>query len=290
MRSQHKTAPDEMAHIGQGRTAEIFSWENGRVLRLFREGASREWAWREMEVYRSVRRAGIACPAVYPTESEDGLIEIDGRFGFVMDRIDGPSMLDLMTGKPWRLWRYARWFATLHRRIHSTVAEGLPSQHERFHRTLDRISETVGSEIADRARETIEEMENGDAVCHGDFHPDNVLMSARGPVVIDWGPATSGCVSADVAWTVYLLRDAAAPPGTGPLQRLLLALFRRLFLSAYRRAYLRGSLVSWSDVKRWEPAIAAIRLGDGIPEEREPLLRVIRKSFGSTAARESLSG
>jgi aminoglycoside phosphotransferase (APT) family kinase protein len=290
MGPQSDTAVEGMIRIGQGRTAEIFAWENGRVLRLFREGASREWARHEMEIYRSVHRAGIACPAVHPAESKDGLLEADGRFGFVMDRIDGPSMLDLMTGKPWRLWHYARVFAGLHRAMHTKVAPDLPSQAERFRRIVDRVSGIVGSEVADRVREAIEEMENGDAVCHGDFHPDNVLMSAPGPVVIDWGPATSGCVSADVAWTVYLLRDAAAPPGTGPLQRLLLALFRRLFLSAYRRAYLHGSPVRWSDVKRWGPAIAVIRIGDGIPEEREVLLRSIRKSFGGSAGRGSSSG
>jgi Ser/Thr protein kinase RdoA (MazF antagonist) len=281
MGTQCKLALDQMKRLGQGRTAEIFAWENRRALRLFREGASREWVRHEMETFRSVQRAGIPSPAVYPTESENGLIEIDGRFGFVMDRIDGPSMLQVLIAKPWRLWRHARLFASLHRSMHAKVARELPSQVERFHRIVDRISETVGQEIAERVRGLVEEMWEGDAVCHGDFHPDNVLMSHRGPIIIDWGPATSGCRAADVAWTVYLLRHGAAPPGTGPLQRVMLALFRRLFLSAYRRGYLRGSLVSWSDIRRWGPAIAVIRLGDGIPEERELLLRIIRQRFGT---------
>jgi Ser/Thr protein kinase RdoA (MazF antagonist) len=290
MSAQCKLALDEMNRIGQGRTAEIFDWEDGRALRLFREGASREWVRHEMEIYRSVDRAAISCPAVHPAESEDGLIEVDGRFGFVMDRIDGRSMLQVVTAKPWRLWRYARWFARLHRTMHAKVAQDLPSQIERFHRIVDHVRETIGSEIAERVRGMIEEMWEGDAICHGDFHPDNVLMSDRGPLIIDWGPATFGCAAADVAWTVYLLRHGAAPPGTGPLHRLLLALFRRLFLAAYRRAYLRGSPVAWDAVKSWGPAIAVIRLGDGIPEERELLLRVIRKSFGGSAGRRSSLG
>jgi aminoglycoside phosphotransferase (APT) family kinase protein len=290
MSTQRRDALDEAARIGQGRTAEIFAWGDGRALRLFREGASREYARREMQVSQSASRTGLPCPAVHPAESEDGLIEIEGRFGFVMDRIDGPSMLEVMTGKPWRLRYYSRRFATLHRTIHATVAEGLPSQRERFHRVLDRISETVGSEIADRVRVVVDRMWTGDAVCHGDFHPDNVLMSRRGPIIIDWGPATFGCPAADVAWTVYLFRNGGTPPGMSRLQRLMLALFRRLFLAAYRRTYARGSPVSWSDVKRWGPAIAAIRFGDGIPEERERLLRVIRKSFGGSARRRSSFG
>ena len=128
-------------------------------------------------------------------------------------------------------------------------------------------------------------MWEGVAICHGDFHPDNVLMSDRGPVIIDLGPATFGCPAADVAWTVYLFRHGGTPPGMALSQRLMLALFRRLFLAAYRRAYLRGSPVRWSEVERWGPAIAAIRLGDGISEERDRLLRIIRKGFGGSAGR-----
>lgn len=105
-------------------------------------------------------------------------------------------------------------------------------------------------------------------------------MSAGGPIIIDWGPATAGCPAADVAWTVYLFQHGGTPPGMRLWQRTILDLFRRLFLAAYRRAYLRGSDVPWSEVERWGPAIAAIRLGDGVPEERALLLQAIREHFG----------
>jgi thiamine kinase-like enzyme len=32
----------------------------------------------------------------------------------------------------------------------------------------------------------------GTAPCHGDFHPENVLLTPRGPVVIDRDSATVG--------------------------------------------------------------------------------------------------
>jgi Ser/Thr protein kinase RdoA (MazF antagonist) len=285
MVDRRKPVVRELTRIGEGRTAEIFAWGDGRALRLFREGTSREWVRHEMEVYRSVHRAGLDSPDVHPAESDDGLVEIGGRFGFVMDRVDGPSMLELMIAKPWRLWRTARGFARLHLAMHASTVQGLPSQRDRFHGVLDRISGAIGSGVADRIRATIERLWTADAVCHGDFHPDNVLMSDRGPVVIDWGPATFGCRAADVARTAYLLRCATPPPGTRPIEWLITALFRRLFLVAYRRAYLRGSTVVWSDVIRWGPVIAALRLAEGIPEERDLLLRDIRKHFGDSTGR-----
>ena len=270
----------DLRRVGEGRTAEIFAWGDGRVLRLLRDGASREYVLHELNVCRCVHDAGIPSPAVYPAESEDGLIEIDGRLGFVMERVEGASMLEELTAKPWRLWRLARSFADLHLRLHASTAAGLPSQLDRFHRIVGGISGTIGQSAANGIRAAIDELSEGSAICHGDFHPDNILMSSRGPVLIDWGPATSGCPAADIAWTLYLFRHGGAPPGMRWGQRLVLALFRRMFLGAYRRAYLRGSDLRWSEVVRWGPAIAAIRLGDRIPEERELLLRLLRREFG----------
>ena len=273
----------DLERVGEGRTAEIFAWGEGRVLRLFRADASREYALREMRISRSVHEAGLPSPAVYPADSGDGLIEIDGRLGFVMERIDGRSMLHLLIARPWRLWRVARRFAGLHRTIHSTAADGLPDQREKFHRVLDRISEQLGAETTDRIRRALERQPHDSVVCHGDFHPDNILMSQRGPVVIDWGPASSGHPAADIAWTAYLFRHGGVPLGMGWLQRSVVLLLRCLFFSVYRRAYLRGSTLRWGEVARWGPVIAAIRLGDGIPEERELLLRFLRREFGGNA-------
>jgi len=270
----------ELERIGEGRTAEIFAWSPGRVLRLFRPGTSREYALREMTISRAVHDAGIPSPAVYPEDANEGLVEIEGRLGFVMERIDGRSMLHVLIARPWRLWQTAEQLAGLHRTIHDTVAEGLPAQRAKFHRVVDRISETLGKDVTDRIRARLDALPDGDAVCHGDFHPDNILMSGHGPVVIDWGPATSGHPAADVAWTAYLFRYGGMPLGVGPAHRVLLRLLRRLFFAAYRRAYLRGSPLRWQDVAAWGPTTAAIRLGDGIPEEQSQLLRMLADAFG----------
>ncbi len=55
---------------------------------------------------------------------------------------------------------------------------------------------------------------DGDQVCHGDFHPDNIMLTPAGPRVIDWNNATSGNPLADIAWTSLILRMGEAPPGS----------------------------------------------------------------------------
>src|SRR5215471_10254672 len=59
-------------------------------------------------------------------------------------------------------------------------------------------------------------MPEGDRLCHGDFHPINVLGEISRPVVIDWPDACSGDPAADVCRSYLLLRlhaaDIAEPP------------------------------------------------------------------------------
>lgn len=269
----------ELVLIGQGRTAEIFEWGQGQALRLYRAGASRHWVQRELRAFRLVNEAGIPSPAVYLSDLDDGLIAIEGRLGFVMDRIDGPTMLQVLTRRPWKLWPFAHALAGFHLSMHEQVISDLPSQRDRFHRVIDFLADELGNTITTRLRNNLDQLDDGGAVCHGDFHPDNVILSDRGPIIIDLGPASAGAPAADVAWTVYLFRHGGYPPGLGCWQRGMLAIFRRIFLAIYRRTYTRSSTFCWSEVEHWGPVIAAIRLGDGIPEERENLLHILHKNF-----------
>ncbi len=42
-------------------------------------------------------------------------------------------------------------------------------------------------------------------MCHRDLHPGNILLSPRGPVVIDWTQVGVGDPRLDVAWTLMVV-------------------------------------------------------------------------------------
>jgi len=71
-------------------------------------------------------------------------------------------------------------------------------------------------------------------VLHLDLHPDNVILTPDGPMIIDWQNSARGPAQADpaVAWVVI---NMAVVPGP-PMQRLVGTigqhLFARLFLDA----------------------------------------------------------
>ena len=67
-----------------------------------------------------------------------------------------------------------------------------------------------------------------DRVLHLDLHPDNVLLEARGPVVIDWCNSSGGPADLDIAMTALILahvavddEDARAPLAHSLLRHFL---------------------------------------------------------------------
>ena len=55
----------------------------------------------------------------------------------------------------------------------------------------------------------IECLAPGDGLCHGDLHGSNVIMTADGPKLIDWGGATRAPAGFDLACCHVALTDLA---------------------------------------------------------------------------------
>jgi aminoglycoside phosphotransferase (APT) family kinase protein len=180
--------------IGRGRAADVYALDARRVLRRYRTSHS---CTAEGELMRYLRQAGYPVPEVFDADGPD----------LVMERIEGPDMLDDLVGHPWWVARYARVLAGLHDRLHQlTAPAGLPRPFG-----------------------------PGDRVLHLDLHPANVMLTADGPVVIDWSNVSAGPPGADVAMTIMIMASSDTdelPPWIRPA----VAGLRRIFLSQFRAA------------------------------------------------------
>jgi len=108
--------------ISRGRTAEIYNWKDGQVLKLFLEAYPFSDAEREARVTEAAHKAGLPVPAVKE------VMEVEGRGGIVFEQVEGPIMSKVVASKPWKLSHYANMMAELHARMHSCEIPGLPSQ------------------------------------------------------------------------------------------------------------------------------------------------------------------
>ena len=162
--------------LASGRDGDIFEFGPGLVLRRAKSGRVIEG---EARVIAYVREYGYPAPEIHEVRA--------GGTEIVMERIDGPMMMDVMMHKPWLMPRYSRELADLHDRLHVIPApEWLPDA-------------------------------GGDRLVHLDLHPMNVMITASGPIVIDWNNAARGEPLLDVAMTYVLL--TCPRTGLGPAQR-----------------------------------------------------------------------
>ena len=118
-------------------------------------------------------------------------------------------------------------------------------------------------------------LSDGQAVCHGDYHPGNLVMTHRGPLVIDWMSASHGNPVADVARTTLMFRMARVPEYYSAETQRAVELARRSFYDAYLSAYLTRRTFPVDEIEAWIPVLAAARLCEGIVEEEAELVRLV---------------
>jgi Ser/Thr protein kinase RdoA (MazF antagonist) len=253
--------------IGQGRVAEIFDWEDGWVLKLFREWCPDAWVDYEARITRAVHAAGMAVPAV------GDIVQVDGRRGIIYERVYGRPMTECFAAKPWTVLRLARLLGELHASMHGCVIPDLPPLRRHLEGKI-QAAKPLPVELRKTALNAMNQLPEGDALCHGDFHPENVLVSPYRAVVIDWPDATRGHPLADVARTALILRVGGLPAGA--IRRRLEQSFRTLFQRVYLRRYFQLRPNAREMLKAWQLPVAAGRLSEDIPEEREQVLAMVK--------------
>lgn len=257
--------------VARGRTAEIFVLDEKRVLKLFQLVSAHAAAQHEFAIAQAVHACGVPAPRAHE------LIVVEGRAGIVYDRVNADSMLKRLSSRPWQARKLAHLLADLHVGIHKQSAQGLPLQRERAVRHIGHLDVLTADEKANVLAK-LNLLPVGTSLCHGDFHPDNVLLAADGPCIIDWANATSGNLNADVQWTSLVLRLGEVPATTPSFMRMLISWMRRTFHDSYFNRYISASMAWKLDIDAWAVPCAALRLADDIPEERDYLLSLVRTS------------
>jgi tRNA A-37 threonylcarbamoyl transferase component Bud32 len=258
--------------IGRGRTADIYRWGSERVLKLYKEDMPGHVVQQEYNLTRAACTAGLPVPETYE------LVEIDGLHGIIFKRLEGPSLLNSIAMHPWKMVAHARQLAELHVRIHACVAlPELPSQRQAVEKAIIS-SQDLSQALKEKILARLAVLPEGNALCHGDFHPDNILMTARGPVIIDWMTATRGNPLADVCRTSILLQTGGLPAGAPLHMRVLLPILRFMLEEIYFYRYTQLCPASRQQVAAWQIPLMAARLrevGD-YPDEKQQLLTRIR--------------
>jgi Ser/Thr protein kinase RdoA (MazF antagonist) len=94
-------------------------------------------------------------------------------------------MVDCMLRNLLHWGHFGRQLGRLHAELHSLSAPSFSSQNERLHRRLES-STLLPQEMKQALLTLLATKTEEDAICHGDFHPQNLILSRDGPIIIDW--------------------------------------------------------------------------------------------------------
>jgi thiamine kinase-like enzyme len=263
----------ELKKIGAGRTATILRYGENQVIKLFRSNFPQQAINDEFEIGRSLNSSGLSIPATYE------LIEVDHRKGILLDFIEGRSLLQNLASKPWMVVPYAKKMARVHFEIQQTkLAEN--NQIKPLRESLAGKISKVGILTAEEKKAILSHLSNlpeGSSLCHGDFHPDNIIMSKERLVTIDWITARIGNPIADVARTWLLLTMGTLPEDKSRIEVFLAKHLRNWFCRSYLKEYGKLSNLSLEELESWKLPVAAARLIENVSDhENQTLLNFIR--------------
>jgi Phosphotransferase enzyme family len=236
--------------LAAGNVAEVFEW-GSRLVKLYLSSARKPTAFREAAIHAAVEAMALPVPAVW------GVLEVGGRWGIVFDRVEERSFAERMREDPSVLPECLETLAWLHARIHGHTARQLGSLKSRL------ATNIAGTGLLDEPLKQIllgrlADIPEGDRLCHGDFHPVNVLGQNSLPMVIDWPDACCGDPAADVCRSYLLLKLHAEDIG-----------------EPYLGACCNITNVSRASLLDWLPYVAAARLAEDVPDDRERLLEIV---------------
>lgn len=183
--------------IREGNTATVYEWTDGKVLKLFHHNYPADAIKKEFNNAMAISNMEFLKPNAYE------IVAFDHRIGITYDHIKGESLQD-WTLRTENLGGCAAEMAKLHREILRNKAENIPYYKDLLRSDLLKVA-PENPKAYNEALGLLEDLEGGDTLCHGDFHPGNILIDNGEIAVIDFMNICHGPDLYDIARTVYLV-------------------------------------------------------------------------------------
>ena len=174
---------DEKVLLNVGTTAEVYRYDDDRILKLYHAGQDPDWIEAQWNNTQQLYRHDI--PGAVPYE----MVAVGDRLGIIYERLDDIPLGEAISREPERLDEYAKKLALLLRQIHQAKFEKeLLVDTTAFlagHFNVTAINRYTDMDVTGFARA----LNQGNTLVHGDFHPMNILVKNGRLIPIDTGDA-----------------------------------------------------------------------------------------------------
>lgn len=195
-----------MKLIAKGNTAEVFDYAKGMVCKLFYLGYPVESVKKEFQNAKLLYDLKLPVPKCYEQ------VYINNRHGLVYEKLEGTDLLNNLKGTD--LIKHL-----MDQNKYDFVLSILANTHKEWlhHecKLLPSYKDFIRSILRDTHKDllsNLDDLPDGNALCHGDFHPANIMIDKDGKVkVIDFMNLCRGPREYDIARTFYLVGYSKPP-------------------------------------------------------------------------------
>ncbi|MBK1813836.1 phosphotransferase [Clostridium sp. YIM B02505] len=199
--------------IGIGNTATVYELGDDKVLKLFHKGYCKDAIEREFHNAKAIENMNFAKPKAYE------IMDFEEQSGIIYDKAEGESLLHWVI-KTGDVQKCAMIMAKLHKKMGQNNISDVPDYKEALRENILN-SASLDSVNQQKTLKNLDRLPKGNAFCHGDFHPDNILISGDSAIVIDFMNVCHGDFLYDVARTVFLVEYTPVPNDADNREQLL---------------------------------------------------------------------
>jgi tRNA A-37 threonylcarbamoyl transferase component Bud32 len=236
--------------IGTGARATVYR-SGEYAIKLYNEGYDRTAVFYEALINSIVEGTKLHIPSVHE------VLNINNQMALSMDYLKGISLMDCIINDMENATRYVDDMVKLQIDIHSRKVWLPFSLKDRLRRKI-ASNQDLRDEKKNVILESLDKLPDDNALCHGDFHGYNILSCHGQYWIIDWVDSTSGCADGDACRT-YMIYLFYAPE----------------LADLYLKSYCKHSGKEKGQILMWLPVIAAARLSENIPKEKEKIMQLI---------------
>ena len=236
--------------IGEGATTKIYR-DGDKAIKLY-VNAPPDEVENEAKLQSYAHKMGLPVPLVYGVRKiDESMTALDMKY------IPGKPLMHAGIDKDERL-AAIQTLVKLQCMVHAITTDEFPKQNDRISWKIEQ-NKYIGGTVKEKLFALLNRLDTqSNKLCHGDFHPLNIVFDGRMHWIIDWVDATSGSPLADacrtyVIFTQYLSRMAGV----------------------YLRCFCKEAKVAQDDVLTWIPIIAASRMTENMDDKARACLTKI---------------
>lgn len=234
--------------ISESKETKVYKCDKYAV-KVYEEGVPKIEVLNTALVHSLVEGTGLSVPKIREVS------RIDGKWAISTKYVEGKNLRQLMEENPDKLEEYINLMVDIQLQIHARRVPTLPKLKYQLRtniESLEELDDIKKYELLTR----LESMPKHIKLCHGNFEPGNIIIGKDDTYIVDWKLATQGNASADVGKT-YMMFSLEDPKKA----------------ELYLDTFCKKSNTAKRYVQEWLPIIAAARLKENKPEEKDLLMK-----------------